>query len=130
MQNAEQNGGIIKSDIKNDYNESIINNNVVLSFMASLREHRLLKKIFIKMLVIYPRLKIRKKNSIIFKIACEYEPFSALNFAGPSFWIDDVPRLQSIKVWLFYESSIYIRYVYTYITNILKTICFNNRGSL
>ena len=38
---------------------------------------------------------------IILKIACEYEPFSALNWRGPPSWIDEVPRLQSIKAWLF-----------------------------
>ena len=48
---------------------------------------RLLKQIVFKMLVIYPRLKIRKKKNsqiflFIFKIACEYEPFSVLNFVG------------------------------------------------
>ena len=81
-----------------------VHQNIVEPNYSIYQEPRFLKQIVFKMSVIYPRLKSRKKyflflqnifyNSkivvIIFKIACEYEPFSALNWRGPPSWIDEV----------------------------------------
>ena len=67
---------------------------------------RLLKQIVFKMLVIYPRLKIRKKKTpkyfyLFLKSHANTSHFQFWISWGPPSWIDDVPRLQSIKAWLF-----------------------------